>query len=201
MASDSLQPFSKADHLIHNHSIAMFKNYLKVALRGLWKNKFSSIINVFGLSIGLSSCLLIGLYIKHELSYDQFQQKGDRIARVIMEYKFDGAGESKAGNFTSILVVFFFKRVFPEVENAVRMSLSAQPILYKDKFFNEKSIMYADPSFFKLFSFKLLKGDAKTAIAEPNEIVFTQTAAKRYFGNDDPMGKLIKVGSDTSVYK
>jgi putative ABC transport system permease protein len=70
MALDSLQPFQTADHLIHNHSIAMFKNYLKVALRGLWKNKFSSIINVFGLSIGLSSCLLIGLYIKHELTYD-----------------------------------------------------------------------------------------------------------------------------------
>jgi len=179
----------------------MLKNYFKVAFRGLWKNKFSSFINIFGLSIGLSSCLLIGLYIRHELSYDKFQQKGDRIARIIMEYKFDGAGESKAGNFTSTKVAPTFKRVFPEVENAVRMSLSAQPILYKDKFFNEKSIMYADPSFFKLFSFKLLKGDAKTAIAEPNEIVFTQTAAKRYFGNDDPMGKLIKVGSDTSVYK
>jgi len=179
----------------------MLKNYFKVAFRGLWKNKFSSFINIFGLSIGLSSCLLIGLYIRHELSYDQFQQKGDRIARVIMEYKFDGAGESKAGNFTSTKVAPTFKRVFPEVENAVRMTLYNQPILYKDKFFNEKSIMYADPSFFKMFSFELLKGDAKTAISEPNEIVFTQTAAKRYFGDEDPIGKLVKVGSDTSVYK
>lgn len=126
----------------------MFKNYLKVALRGLLKNKFSSIINVFGLSIGLSSCLLIGLYIKNELSYDQFQQKGDRMARVIMEYKFDGAGESKAGNFTSTKVGPKFKAVFPEVENMIRMQASSKPIMYKDKFFNEQGIVYADPSFF-----------------------------------------------------
>jgi putative ABC transport system permease protein len=179
----------------------MFKNYLKVALRGLLKNKFSSAINIFGLSIGLSSCLLIALYISHEISYDKFQQKGDRIARVIMEYKFDGAGESKAGNFTSTKVAPTFKRVFPEVENAVRMVLSAQPMLYKNKFFNEQRIMYTDPSFFDMFTFKLLEGDAKTALSTPNEIVFTQTSAKKYFGDEDPMGRLVKVGSDTSIYK
>jgi len=201
MASDSLQPFSKADHLIHNHSIAMFKNYLKVALRGLWKNKFSSIINVFGLSIGLSSCLLIGLYIKHELSYDQFQQKGDRIARVIMEYKFDGAGESKAGNFTSTKVGPRFKSVFPEVENVIRMQASNRPMLYKDKFFNEQGIVYADQSFFDMFSFKWIEGDQKKALAEPNTIVFSQTSAKKYFGDENPVGKMIKVGSDSGLYK
>jgi len=179
----------------------MFRNYLKVALRGLWKNKFSSIINVFGLSIGLSSCLLIGLYIKHELSYDQFQQKGDRIARVIMEYKFDGAGESKAGNFTSTKVGPRFKSVFPEVENMIRMQPSNQPILYKDKFFNEKGIVYADQSFFDLFSFKWIQGDQKKALAEPNTIVFTQTSAKKYFGDDNPVGKMIKVGSDSGLYR
>ncbi|HZX60104.1 MAG TPA: ABC transporter permease, partial [Mucilaginibacter sp.] len=179
----------------------MFKNYFKVAFRGLRKNKFSSFINIFGLSIGLSSCLLIVLYVSHEISYDKFQQKGDRIARVIMEYKFDGAGESKAGDFTSTKVAPTFKRVFPEVENAVRMDLRTRPILYKDRFFNENNIMFADQSFFDMFDFKLLKGDPKTAISEPNEIVFTQTSAKKYFGNEDPLGKLVKVGSDTGVYK
>ncbi|MBS1532235.1 MAG: ABC transporter permease [Bacteroidetes bacterium] len=179
----------------------MFKNYLKVALRGLWKNKFSSVINILGLSIGLSSCLLIGLYIRHELSYDQFQQKGDRIARVIMEYKFDGAGESKAGNFTSTKVGPKFKSVFPEVENVIRMQASNRPMLYRDKFFNETGIVYADQSFFDMFSFKWIEGNRMQALAEPNEIVFTQTAAKRYFGDDDPVGKMVKVGSDTGLYK
>ena len=179
----------------------MFKNYFKVAFRSLWKNKFSSAINIFGLSIGLSSCLLIALYIRHELSYDKFQQKGDRIARVIMEYKFDGAGESKAGNFTSTKVAPTFKRVFPEVENAVRMQSISRPILYKNKLFNEEKVMFADPAFFSMFDFKLLKGDVKTALSEPNEIVFTETSAKKYFGSDDPVGKLVKVGSDTNVYK
>ena len=172
-----------------------------MALRGLWKNKFSSVINVFGLSIGLSSCLLIGLYIKHELSYDQFQQKGDRIARVIMEYKFDGAGESKAGNFTSTKVGPRFKSVFPEVENVIRMQVSNRPILYKDKFFNEQGIAYADQSFFDMFSFKWIEGDQKKALAEPNAIVFTETSARKYFGDDNPVGKMVKVGSDSGLYK
>jgi putative ABC transport system permease protein len=179
----------------------MFKNYLKVALRGLRKNKFSSVINILGLSIGLSSCLLIGLYIRHELSYDQFQQKGDRIARVIMEYKFDGAGESKAGNFTSTKVGPRFRSVFPEVENTVRMQASNQPILYGNKFFNEQGIVYADQSFFDMFSFRWIGGNEKTALAEPNEIVFTQASAKKYFGDENPVGKMIKVGSDSGLYK
>ncbi|MGZ3946122.1 MAG: ABC transporter permease [Mucilaginibacter sp.] len=179
----------------------MFKNYLKVAFRGLWRNKFSSLINIIGLSIGLSSCLLIGLYISHELSYDKFQQKGDRIARVIMEYKFDGAGESKAGNFTSTKVGPKFKAEFPEVENVIRMQASSRPMLYKNKFFNEQGIVYADQSFFDLFSFKWIEGDQKKALSEPNEIVFTQSSAKRYFGNDNRVGKMVKVGSDSGLYK
>ncbi|MFI5160311.1 MAG: ABC transporter permease [Sphingobacteriales bacterium] len=179
----------------------MFKNYLKVAFRGLWKNKFSSAINIFGLSIGLSSCLLIGLYISHELNYDQFQQKGDRIARVIMEYKFDGAGESKAGNFTSTKVGPRFRAVFPEVENMTRMQASNKPMLYKNKFFNEKGIVYADQSLFDMFNFKWIGGNQKTALAEPNEIVFTQSSAKRYFGDENPVGKMVKVGSDSGLYK
>src|SRR5882724_6320291 len=92
---------------------AMFKNYFKTAFRNFWKNKTSSAINISGLTIGMTSCLLIALYIQHELSYDNFEVKGDRIARVIMEYKFDGGSEFKKGNFTSIRVAPVFKRTFP----------------------------------------------------------------------------------------
>ncbi len=179
----------------------MLRNYLKVAFRSLLKNKFSSLINVFGLSIGMCSCLLIGLYIRHELSYDRFQKNGDRIARVIMEYKFDGAGESKAGNFTSTKVAPAFKKNFPEVADAVRMTKYSRPVQYRDKFFNEPNVVYADPSFFHLFDFDLVRGSQQTALSQPNEIIFSSSSAKKYFGKEDPLGKLVTVGSDTIPYK
>src|SRR5205814_969209 len=125
----------------------MIRNYFKTAIRNLWKNKTSSFINIFGLTIGLCSCLLIGLYIQHELSYDKFQTKGDRIARVIMAYKFDGGTEMKKGNFTSARVAPRFKQTFPEIESAARMTQYSRVVQYKDKLINEKSFMYADPTF------------------------------------------------------
>src|SRR3978361_1984472 len=111
----------------------MLKSYFKIAFRNLWKNKTASFINIFGLTIGLCSCLLIGLYIQHELSFDGFQQKGDRIARVIMAYKFDGGTEMKKGNFTSARVAPVFKQTFPEIESAVRMTSSIRVVHYQDK--------------------------------------------------------------------
>src|SRR5580698_2336619 len=101
----------------------MVKNWLLTALRNLRKNKTATLINIFGLTVGLSSCLLIALFIRHELSYDDFELKGNRIARVIMEYRFDGGGEIQRGNFTSTKVAPTFKRTFPEVESAVRMRM------------------------------------------------------------------------------
>ena len=179
----------------------MIKNYLKTALRNLWKNKASSFINIFGLTIGLCSCLLIGLYIQHELDYDNFQQKGDRIARVIMEYKFDGGTEFKKGNFTSARVAPIFKQTFPEVEAAVRMTEYSRVVQYKDNLINEKSFMYADPSFFNAFSFKLLQGDAKNVLNAPSQVVLTESTAKKYFANENAIGKVLKVGGDTMLYQ
>src|ERR1700744_3740816 len=98
----------------------MIKNWLLTALRNLRKNKTASAINIFGLTIGLSSCLLIALFIHNELSYDDFETKGPRIVRCIMEYRFDGGGEIQRGNFTSTKVAPTCKRTFPEVESAVR---------------------------------------------------------------------------------
>src|SRR5580698_980798 len=100
----------------------MVRNWLLTTLRGLRKNKTAAIINIFGLTVGLSSCLLIALFIRHELSYDDFETRGGRIARVIMEYRFDGGGEIQRGNFTATKVATTFRRVFPEVESAVRMA-------------------------------------------------------------------------------
>jgi putative ABC transport system permease protein len=179
----------------------MIKNYFKTAFRNLWKNKTSSFINIFGLTIGLCSCLLIGLYIQHELNYDKFQAKGDRIVRVIMAYKFDGGAEMKKGNFTSARVAPVFKQTFPEIESVVRMTKYSRIVQYKDNRINEKSFMYADPSFFNLFSFRLIHGNPANVLKAPNQVVVTESTAKRYFANEDPIGKVLKVGTDTTLYQ
>src|ERR1700754_4298880 len=117
----------------------MIKNWLRTALRNIRKNRTSSIINIFGLTVGLSSCLLIALFIRHELSYDDFELKGKRIARVIMEYRFSGSEGMQRGNFTSTKVAPTFRRNFPEVESAVRMTGRGDRIVgYADKLFTEK---------------------------------------------------------------
>ena len=179
----------------------MLRNYFKIALRNLWKNKMASFINIFGLTIGLCSCLLIGLYIQHELNYDNFQKKGDRIVRVIMEYKFDGGTEFKKGNFTSARVAPIFRQTFPEIESAVRMTNYTRVVKYQDKLINEKSFMYADPLFFNLFSFRLLQGDPANVLKAPNQVVVTESTAKRYFANENPVGKVLKIGTDTTFYQ
>ncbi|MDP4264634.1 MAG: ABC transporter permease [Bacteroidota bacterium] len=177
----------------------MLKHYLRIAARNLSKNKKFSAINIFGLAIGLTCCLLIALYIQHELSYDHFQKKGNRIARVIMEYSM--GGRAIRGNFTSTKVAPAFKKNFPEVESAVRMSGSSRVVHYGESLFNEKSFVYADSTFFDLFSFKLIKGDLRYALSGPNVVVLTQSTAKKYFGDEDPVGKIIKVGSAEADYQ
>ncbi|MDB5137280.1 MAG: macB 17 [Mucilaginibacter sp.] len=179
----------------------MIENYLKIAFRNLWRNKASSFINISGLTIGLCSCLLIGLYIQHELNYDDFQKKGDRIARVIMAYKFDGGSDMKKGNFTSARVAPVFKQTFPEIESAVRMTKSTRVVHYQNKLIDEKAFMYADPSFFDTFSFKLLQGDPHNVLNAPKQVVVTESTGKRYFSNENPIGKILKVGSDTTLYQ
>jgi len=179
----------------------MFKNYFKTALRSLWKNKTSSAINIFGLTIGLTCCLLIALYIQHELSYDKFETNGDRIARVIMEYNFEGNSASQKGNFTSVRVAPVLKKTFPEVESAVKMTQSSRVIHYGDKLIDEKKFMYADSTFFHIFSFKLLQGDVHSVLSNSHDVVLTASTAKKYFGNKNPIGKALQVGNDSNLYR
>jgi putative ABC transport system permease protein len=184
----------------------MFKNYLKTTFRNFWKNKTSSAINMLGLTIGMTSCLLISLYISHELSYDKFELKGDRIARVIMGYKFDGGTDFKKGNFTSVRVAAVFKRNFPEVETAVKMFSTERVVAYNEKLFSEKGFMYSDPSFFDMFSIKLVQGDVKSVLSAPHQLVLTESSAKKYFGNEhgeylNAVGQSLKVGNDSIPYK
>ncbi|NML19554.1 FtsX-like permease family protein [Pseudoflavitalea sp. G-6-1-2] len=174
----------------------MFKNYLKTAWRNLSKNKSATLINITGLMIGMTCCLLIGLYIHHELSFDKFQKKGDRIARVIMSYRFPGSTESQKGNFTSTKVLPAFQQNFPEVESGVRMMDAVRVISIGDKQFEESRILFADSTIFNVFSFRLLKGNPEHALSGLDKIVLSASTAKRYFGNEDPIGKVVKIGSD-----
>jgi len=179
----------------------MIKNYFKTAWRNLWKNKTSSAINVFGLTIGLTCCLLIALYIQHELSYDDFERKGKRIARVIMEYQFAGSSASTKGNFTSVRVAAVFPRTFPEVESAVKMVEYSKVVRYADKLIDEPNFMYADSTFFNIFSFHLLQGDIRSALSSPYDVVVTASTARKYFGNENPVGKALQVGNDSNLYR
>ena len=179
----------------------MFQNWLRTALRNIRKNPSSSLINIFGLTIGLSSCLLIALFIRHELSYDDFETNGPRVARVIMGYKFDGGGGMRWGNFTSTKVAPTFQRTFPEVVKAVRMTERDRIVGYRERLFTEKKFMFADSSFFDVFSFTLLKGDAHTALSGPKKVILTETTARRYFGGEEPLGKLLRIGTDSTTYQ
>src|ERR1700739_2144287 len=147
----------------------MFKNYFKTAFRNLRKNKLYSAINIFGLTVGLAACLLIGIYIMHELSYDKFNTNANRIVRATMEYS--SAGTINTVATTGTKVGPQFKRIFPSVEAYARTFITHNVVKTDDKLFDEPRILYADPDFFKIFSFHIIEGDAATALDAPDKIV------------------------------
>lgn len=178
----------------------MLKNHLKIAFRNLQKQKFYASINILGLTIGIAASLLITVYIVDELSYDRFHEKADNIYRVTIKGVLSGRafdGASSCAPFASTAV-----EEFPEVKEAVRLKIWTNVIAaYEDKSFTEKSLLLADSNFFKIFSFELLQGDRETLLKDPNKIVLTESAAKKYFGyqgngDSSPMGKLMKIGND-----
>ena len=179
----------------------MFKNYLKTAFRNLGKNKLYSGINIIGLTTGLAACLLIGVFISHELSYDKFNTNADRIVRVTMEYKKAETVNKVATTGTKVGPQF--KRTFPAVEEYSRTFISQGIIKYREKIFDEQRILFADQPFFKIFSFNLEEGDASSALDAPDKIVLTRSMAQKYFGNNsyrDAVNKTITVfGKDMKV--
>jgi putative ABC transport system permease protein len=181
----------------------MFRNYLKTAFRNLGKNKLYSGINIVGLTIGLAACLLIGVFINHELSYDKFNANAERIVRVTMEYK--NAETINTTATTGTKVGPQFKRTFPAVEDYTRTFISHGIIKYGEKIFDEQRILFTDQPLFKIFSFNMAEGDASSALDAPDKIVLTRSMAKKYFGNDpdsyrDVINKTITVfGKDMKV--
>lgn len=171
----------------------MFQNYIKVAFRSLTKQKVYSFINILGLSVGLASCLLIVMFVLDEFSYDKFHDKADRIYKVALERKYPNHSTYYAiipHSYADVLPTDF-----PEVEQTVRMGGPFNDVMvsYKkgtdEKKFEEDFIMAADSNFFNVFGIKLVKGDPRNVLTTLNDIVVTQSTAKRYFDNDDPIGK------------
>ena len=170
----------------------MIRNYFKIAYRHLQKNKLYASINLLGLAIGITGCLLIGIYIWHELSYDRFHENADRIVRVTWEYNM-GDAENKTA-LTGTRVGPEFTRRFPETEAYVRLLKYPRVMAVGERMFEEKNFLYADSAFFGMFSFTLLEGNPATVLDAPEKLVITESMAKKYFGKESPIGKTIRVG-------
>ncbi len=173
----------------------MLKSFFKIAFRNLWRHKGFSFINIMGLTVGMTACFLIFLYVRFELSYDAFHSKADHIYRVICDIKTPTETINAGG--PAWAVAPNAKDEFPEIENFVRVAGGDKVLVRKgDIKFQEDNAMWADSAFFKVFDFKLLKGNPQTALKEPFSIVFTETAAKKYFGDADPMGQTLLITGD-----
>ena len=175
---------------------SMFAHYIKVAKRSLLRNKGFSFINITGLTLGLACCILIALWILDEFSYDSFHKNYDKIYGVVADVNF--SGKKIKFDATSPLLGPALKEEFPEVMAATRYQSSSGEILlkYEDKVFYEKGLAYVDPSFLEIFDFSLIYGDKSQALADPNSIIISETLAKKYFGNDVPIGKTLVLNNE-----
>lgn len=178
----------------------MLRNYIKIAIRNLFKNSFYSSINIFGLSIGITTCLLILLYVNHELSYDKFHKDYDRIYRVTAKAKMAGS-ETEMGVSSPPLADRLSHDV-EEIESITRLLQTHQTIKYNDLVFREDNMLYADSTFFDVFSFNTLQGNPKTMLRDPYSIVLTNETARRYFGeeelsNGNVIGKQLLIREET----
>lgn len=180
----------------------MIINYIKTAIRNILRNKIFSVINILGLSIGMAVCLLIMLWVKDELSFDKFHDHSDRLYRVLM----DRQATSYTQKYTPAIAgpnLPDLQSKYPEIVLATRVysfeNLLARTIQYKEKIFNEKLFGLVDPDFFEMFSFSFISGDPKTVFSNLNSAVITKSFAKKLFGDEDPMGKTIRVDA-TKTY-
>ncbi len=183
----------------------MWKSILKIAIRNLLKYKFYSFINVTGLAIGIATCLLILLFVQDELNYDKYNEKAARIYRVIADMKFGGNSFNTTNLGAPAAEVLV--NDFPEVEKAVRIQTTGSWFVqYGEKSFKENYIIKTDSTFFDIFTIPLLYGNPKTALNKPNTLVLSKKMADKYFGEEDPVGKILKLNNNkdyivTGVFK
>jgi putative ABC transport system permease protein len=172
----------------------MIKNYLKVALRNLFKHKGYAFINILGLAVGIAASILIFLYITHEMSYDKFHEKADRTYRITADWS--NKGDSRIHQLgTPFILAQTIREKYPQVEAITQISGPVGDVIikYRDTTFKETEAFCAEPSFFDVFNFPLLKGNPETSLRDPNMLVMTHSLAKKYFGDEDPLGKTIEM--------
>lgn len=174
----------------------MIKNYLKIAWRNLLRNRIFSAINIVGLAIGLASCMLISLYVLDELSFDRYNEKADQIFRVVFK------GTMHGGNIHEAHVMPpagpALKADYQEVVEATRLRQAGKPkVFIGNKQYADENMAFVDANFFDVFTLPFIKGEQKTALTEPNTIVISENTAGKYFGKQEPIGKILHIkGSD-----
>lgn len=185
----------------------MIGNYFKIAWRNLMKYKLISLINLFGLTVGITCCLLITAYIVNELSYDRYNKNVDNIYRVTRSFNNSQGVVSLNLSTISPPFGYYFPTDFPEIKKMTRLlNNGSTPLKYKDKLFNEPEVYFADENLFDVFTQEVVRGNPKTALAEPFSVMLSEEVARRYFGNEDPMNKILRANNQfdvkvTGVYK
>lgn len=179
----------------------MFQNYLKIAVRNLLRYKGFSLINILGLAIGITGCLVIGLFVWDELQYDKFVKDGDNIYRIYA--KTTGNTSTTTSANTPPMFTTYLQQNYPEVVQATRMLMWSGKMLMEvgeKRGYEEKGVI-ADSTFFQIFPLKFAKGSPNTALDGPTSVVITEELASRYFGADDPIGKTIKLNKEDFAVK
>ena len=179
----------------------MFNNYFKVAFRNILKYKFFSAINILGMTIGIAACLLIILHIYDELSYDRFHVNVERMYQSGLHGKIAGQDIRTVTTCPPLAAAMFSE--IPEVEAVTRIapSFGKPAVKVDDLALTEDKVMFVDSNFFEFFSFRLLEGEIKNVLKDPNTVVLTETIAKKYFGNKPAMGQIMVIGNDNRSYK
>lgn len=173
----------------------MIRNYFKVTYRNLIRQKAFAFINIFGLAIGLACSILIGLYVKHELSYDKFFKDANRLYRVTLDFKL--GGNTLKGPLSPAPLAFEIRKQIPETDDVLRMNRQYNMAVHTDnKVFYEDRFYFVDSNFFNFFGIKLIDGNPKTVLANPNSLVITKQLSYKYFGIENSIGKILPVVDD-----
>lgn len=177
----------------------MFKNYLKIALRNLWKSKVFSAINILGLTIGITVCMMIFLFIMNEFSFDNFHADNNRIYRVMRGFKRDGE-EKKVAYLSGPYAPALQNDFEGQIESTIRVGQNDNLITFGEHSFHEKRVLNADSNFFTFFSFPLVMGNPNTALQNSGSVVLSETTAKKYFGSrENAFGKTLMLDNDTPL--
>ncbi len=179
--------------------MSMFKNYIKIAFRNIKRHLGYSFINIFGLAVGMTVCLLMLMYVVNEISYDDFHEKGDRIYRLACDWGTEGSKMKFAGTMPAFAPALDSE--IPEIEVAARIRHNSEMIILgaQNEKYKQSQIFHADPEVFNIFSWSLLEGEPSSVLSEPFSVVVTQKIAKKYFNNDNPIGNTLNI--DGNLYR